>query len=140
MRRVLGRWIFLVGCWIFLSFLPGCEQAPPPGAVTVLTEETFDKAIAKGVVLVDFWADWCVPCRTQRVIVAEVAAQASGKGVRVANLDLGYAEAREKVEHLNIEYVPTLIVFKKGKPFKTFEGLTQKDALIEAINDAKAAK
>jgi len=106
----------------------------------VLTEDTFDKGIAKGIVLVEFWASVCVPCVPQRVIVEAIAAEAGGKGVRVAALCLDYPEEREKVKHLNIEYVPTLIVFKKGKPFKTFEGLTQKETLIEAINAATATK
>ena len=128
---------FLSFCAIVTIFLIGCEKANP-GTVMVLTDETFDKAIAKGVVLVEFWGDWCVPCVEQRKIVAEIAAEMIGqKGVRIAHLDLGFEEAREKVEHLNIEYVPMLIVFKKGKPFKTFEGLTQKEPLIEAINAAR---
>ena len=119
--------------------LAGCGK-DNPSEVTSLTEETFDKAIANGIVLVEFWGAWCVPCKEQRAIVAEVAAEVGGQGVRVANLDLGFEEAREKVAHLNIEYVPTLIVFKKGKPFKRFEGLTPKDTLLQAITDAKAAR
>jgi len=131
---------FLSLCALATAFLVGCEK-PPPGTVTVLTERTFDKAISKGVVLVDFWGDWCVPCIEQRKIVAEIAAEMSGqKGIRIANLDLGFEEAREKVAHLNIEYVPMLIVFKKGKPFKTFEGLTQKEPLVEAIEEAKGRR
>jgi len=125
---------------IACALLTACER-PPPGGVRILTDETFDAAIAKGVVLVEFWSDWCVPCVTQRVIVAEVAAEVAGqKRVTIANLDLGFEAAREKVQYLNIEYVPTLIVFKKGKPFKTFEGLTQKESLLDALHEATTAK
>ena len=128
----------LATCAIAGLLLAGCGNENP-GEVMALTDATFDKATAKGIVLVDFWADWCVPCKEQRAIVAEIAAETGGKGVKVANLDLGFEEAREKVAHLNIEYVPTLIIFKKGNPVKRFEGLTQKAPLLEAINDAKSA-
>ena len=124
---------------IVCALFAACER-PPPGGVRILTDETFDSAIAKGVVLVEFWGNWCVPCVTQRVIVAEIAAEVSGKKVVVAHLDLGFEEARKKVQHLNIDYVPTLIVFKKGKPFKTFVGLTQKEELLDAVNEAQATK
>ena len=125
-----------------LTLLTSCDRRSPQdggGEVKVLTATTFDAAIAKGVVLVDFWGDWCEPCKEQSTIVAEMAAEMGGKGgVTFANLDLGFEEARKKIEHLNIEYVPTLIIFKKGTPFKTFEGLTSKEILVEAINEAKA--
>jgi len=126
-------------CVVAGLFLAGCGRENP-NEVRALTEDTFDRAIAKGVVLVDFWAEVCAPCIPQRGIVAEIAAEVGGKGVRVAHLDLGFVEAREKVEHLKIEYVPTLIVFKNGKPFKTFVGLTQKAPLIEAIEEARGAR
>ena len=127
-------------CGIVIISFDGCEKANP-GTVMVLTDATFDKAIAKGVVLVDFWGAWCEPCKTQRVIVAEIAAETSGqKGLCIANLDLGFKEAQDKVKHLNLEYVPTLIVFKKGKPFKTFVGLTQKGPLLEAIEEARGKR
>ena len=139
-KGVIG--LFFAACALAVGILlSGCEREnADPREVMVLTDTTFDKVTAKGIVLVEFWGAWCVPCVEQRGIVIEVAAEAGGKGVRVAHLDLGFEEVREKVEHLNIEYVPTLVIFKKGKPFKTFEGLTQKEPLLEAINAAKAAR
>ena len=136
--------LFFVVCAIAGIFLAGCGKPPPPSnEVRVLTDTTFDAAIKKGIVLVDFWGAWCVPCVEQRAITAEIAAEVGtpqGGGVMVASLDLGFEEAREKVKHLNIEYVPTLIIFKNGHPFKTFEGLTPKAALLGALNEAKEAK
>ena len=141
--RSFGRSAFL-----FLAlFLAGCEKKGTPrlpdvkpGEVMVLTEAALDAATAKGVVLVDFCAAWCPPCKTQGPIVAEVAAEMSGtKGVLVASLDADTI-GPETIERFNMEFIPTLIIFKNGKPFKTFTGLTEKETLIEAINDTRTAK
>jgi len=112
----------------------GCGETENPGTVLPLTDDTFDKAIAKGVVLVDFWGPWCEPCKPQRVIVAELAAETAGqKGLRFANINLGNETGT--ISRFDLEYVPTLILFKDGKPIKTFEGLTQKEDLRTALDE-----
>jgi len=122
-------------------FLIGCEKQTP-NEIRALIATTFDAATAKGTVLVYFWAVPCPPCEEQKRIIAEIASEVSGTrgGVVVASLDLTFDEAQEKVKHLNIEYAPTLILFKNGKPFKTFEGLTQKTDIIVAITHAMSVK
>ncbi|MCE9615350.1 MAG: thioredoxin [Lentisphaerae bacterium] len=111
----------------------GHANTSPAGPVVVLDDKTFDSQIASGVVLVDFWATWCGPCRMQGPIVEQVAGQVQGKA-KVAKLDVDSAQAI--AQRFGISSIPTLIVFKDGKPADQFVGVTQADALIAAINKA----
>ena len=95
-----------------------------------LSAATFDKAIAKGVVLVDFWATWCPPCRRQGPIVDAVAKKMSGKA-RVTKLDVDKAGAISR--RFKVRSIPTLIIFKDGKPVKRFTGLTAEKELTDAL-------
>ena len=95
-----------------------------------LSTATFDKTIAKGVVLVDFWATWCPPCRRQGPIVDAVAKKMAGKA-RVTKLDVDKAGAISK--RFSVRSIPTLIIFKDGKPVKRFVGLTAEKELIAAL-------
>jgi thioredoxin 1 len=113
---------------------PAAAESAATGEVTALDEAGFDAAVAEGVVLVDFWATWCGPCRIQTPIVEEVAQRVKDIA-EVAKLDVdeGPAVARK----FGISAIPTLIVFKDGKPFKQFVGVTQAENLIAAIKDAQ---
>jgi thioredoxin 1 len=118
---------------------PAPEQASATGSsVITLTAESFDAQTAtQGVVLVDFWATWCPPCRMQGPIVERVAEQVKGRAV-VAKLDVD--GAKDVSRKFNIEAIPTLIVFKDGKPVKQFVGLTQATELTAAIDSALGGK
>ncbi|HUU92306.1 MAG TPA: thioredoxin [Phycisphaerae bacterium] len=102
-----------------------------------LTDANFAAEIeqADGVCLVDFWAEWCAPCQMVGPIVEELAAEYEGK-VKVGKVD---SDAhRETAGKFGITAIPSLILFKDGKEVKRFVGVTAKDDLKAALDEALA--
>jgi thioredoxin 1 len=96
-----------------------------------LTTDIFEQEVLKSdkPVLVDFWADWCRPCRMLSPIVEEVAEEAGTVRVGKVNVDQEGAIA----EKYGIMSIPTLILFKDGKEAKRAVGAIPKEELLEFI-------
>lgn len=99
-----------------------------------LTEQNFNNKIKKGVVLVDFWADWCMPCRMMAPILNEVAEASEGKAtVYKLNVD----EYQQVAAQYGIRNIPTMILFKDGKEFERLVGMKTKESLMSSLDKAK---
>ena len=103
--------------------------------VLELTDDAFDGATKTGVVLVDFWAPWCGPCRMQGPIIETLAKKVAGKAT-VAKLNVD--DNTEAAARLGIQSIPTLILFKDGKEHERFVGVQSEADLLKAIDAAKA--
>jgi thioredoxin 1 len=96
----------------------------------VATDQAFDTMIAKGVTLVDFWAEWCGPCRQIAPIVESIAVENTGK-LTVAKLDVD--NNGETAMKYGVMSIPTLILFKDGEPVERLVGYRPKEALMAKI-------
>ena len=96
-----------------------------------LNKDNFEQSISNGVALVDFWAEWCGPCKMQLPIIEEFSSEMDGKAtVGKVNVD----EQLELAQNFGIQSIPTLILFKDGKPVKKLVGLHSKESLYEEVN------
>lgn len=99
-------------------------------AVLKLNDQNFKKTIAKGVTLVDFWAPWCGPCKMVAPVVAEIADELKDQ----ANIGkLNVDENKKTASEFGIRSIPTLIIFKDGKPVQQFVGVKSKSTLLKAV-------
>jgi thioredoxin 1 len=108
------------------------KDLPESDKLKILTDANFKKTISKGVTLVDFWASWCTPCKIQGPIVNEVA-EVLGDEANICKMDVD-ANKKSPGEY-SIRNIPTIIIFKNGKPVKKFVGVKTKAVLLKAINE-----
>jgi thioredoxin 1 len=101
--------------------------------VNEINESNFVKKISKGVVLVDFFAEWCGPCRMLSPIIDEIAEEMQGK-VMFYKVDI------DKETHLASDHqvasIPTLLIFKNGKEVHRIVGLRDADAIKKLLDEA----
>lgn len=97
-----------------------------------VTTENFETEVlkAEGTVLVDFWADWCGPCRMLSPIIEQVAEERSDVKVCKVNVD----ESGSLAEQYKVSNIPTLTVFKNGVPEKKSVGVISKSEILSLLN------
>lgn len=105
------------------SFLPWLVSA---------SDSTFAREVQAGVpVLVDFWAEWCGPCRVVGPILEELAREEAGK-IKVVKVDVD--RNPEAAGRFGVRNIPTMILFKNGQPVDTLIGAMAKTALLSRLS------
>lgn len=99
---------------------------------TVLNEENFDSVTKDGVVLVDFWATWCGPCKMLSPIIDEIASEYAGKVV-VGKVDVD--ENAEIARKYGIMAIPTIFIFNNGEIVEKITGYRLKRELQQILNE-----
>lgn len=103
-----------------------------------LTKKTFDKALEDHrIVLVDFWATWCGPCKTMAPDLEEVARE-SPDDVLIAKVDVD--KERHLVERFGIQSMPTILTFHEGELHSSYVGAVPASGLRAALADAEKPK
>ena len=100
--------------------------------ITNVTDTSFEKDVlqSSGLILVDFWAEWCAPCRMLTPTIDAIAEQFAGiAGVVKVNVDDNTATA----QRYGIKGIPTLILFSQGKEIERVVGATSKDSISRMI-------
>ena len=115
---------------VVLSFA-SCKSGSSDKNIVTLTSDNFTDEIGKGVVLVDFWATWCMPCKAMAPVIEEIAGQTIGK-VKVGKVDID--KNGPLANQFGIQAIPTVLIFKDGKLMEKFTGVQSKEALVNALS------
>ncbi|MCE1198900.1 MAG: thioredoxin [Marinilabiliales bacterium] len=110
-----------------LKNVPLVEDHPK---ILTLTDKNFSQITRNRIILVDFWAAWCAPCRMMAPILNEMAGDLQGKG-QVGKVDIEKYQAL--AAQFKVRSIPTMILLKNGKEVKRFVGIKTKDYLMKEM-------
>ncbi len=125
--------VALVG-WIAYSYRK-LQTAPPPADhpnVKNLTQNNFKQQARGGLMLVDFWAPWCAPCKVIAPVLNEIAEEQQGK-LRIGKVNVD--NQQPLAAKYKVRSIPTLVLFKNGKEVKRFVGIKTKKSLMSEISE-----
>ncbi|PLR81523.1 thioredoxin [Bacillus canaveralius] len=100
-------------------------------AIIHATDQSFTEDTSEGIVLADFWAPWCGPCKMIAPVLEELDSELGDK-VKIVKLDVD--ENQETAAKFGVMSIPTLIVFKNGEAVDKVIGFQPKEALAEKLN------
>ena len=98
----------------------------------IINSSEFDKEVSQGVVVVDFFATWCGPCKMLTPVFEELSAELEGKA-KFVKVDID--QSPDVASKFQVVNVPTLKVFKNGEVVKTLVGFRPKESLLSEISD-----
>ena len=98
--------------------------------VLTLTDKNFQQQTKNKVVLVDFWATWCAPCRMMAPVLNDVASELSGNS-HIGKVDI--EQFQSLAQKFKVRSIPTLILFKNGVEVNRFVGIKSKEFLLKEI-------
>ncbi len=97
----------------------------------IITDTSFAEAVSTNdLVLVDFWAEWCGPCKKLSPILDEIS-ESHGLPVGKLNID----ENPVKTQEYSVHSIPTMVLFKSGQPIKTIVGAKPKHLLLKELSE-----
>lgn len=99
-----------------------------------LTENNFEQETSNGLVLVDFWAPWCGPCKMLGPVLEQVSDEVGDKA-KVAKVNVD--ECPNLANKFEVRSIPAIYLLKDGKTINQFIGLQDKQNLVKAINEAE---
>jgi thioredoxin 1 len=95
----------------------------------IVTDSSFNETVSTNdLVLVDFWAEWCGPCKKLSPILDEISEET---GLLVGKLNVD--ENPEKMQEYSVHSIPTMVLFKSGQPVKTIVGAKPKHVLLKEL-------
>ena len=95
----------------------------------IVTDNTFDQTLKdNSIVLMDFWADWCGPCKKMEPILKEFESET---GIPVGKLNID--ENLEKPKEYSVQSIPTMVLFKDGNPVHTIMGAMPKHKIVKEL-------
>jgi thioredoxin 1 len=131
---IIGVLAVLLVAWVAWSYRK-LQKAPPPADhpnVKNLTQNNFKQYAVGGLVLVDFWAPWCGPCKLIAPVLNELAGEMEGK-LRIGKVNVDNQQAL--AAKFKVRNIPTLVLLKNGKEVKRFVGVKPKKTLISEISE-----
>ena len=104
----------------------------PNKDILILSEKNFNQRLKGKLVLVDFWAEWCGPCKVMLPILNEVSAAADGN-FEVGKVDVDRNQAL--AQKYNVRSIPTLVAFRNGKEVARYVGIKTKSFLVKELSN-----
>ncbi len=116
--------------WIAMRKIKNSPLIADHEKILTLTDKNFQQQTKNRLVLVDFWAEWCAPCRMMAPILNNVASELTGNAhVGKVNIE----QYQSLAQRYNVRSIPTLILFKDGKELNRFVGVKTKEFLLKEI-------
>jgi len=132
--------VIFVGAFLLVAFLASfflnyykMKKTPvveDNGKIKKLSDQNFEHQIKSGIMLVDFWATWCMPCKMMAPVLNNLSEELTGNA-SVGKLDVD--QNRAASAKYGVRSIPTLVLFKNGKEINRFVGVKTKDFLLKEI-------